>query len=106
MLLVALGLLMATLGPYDTLRVPTAIRTLYWLLAIVGGGLVGIAIDAVLGPRIERFWPRVLIVTAAMTPPVTLLVHALNHWLLGDPPGVQWLPNLLWQVFVIALLVM
>jgi hypothetical protein len=106
LLLVALGLLMAVLGPYDTLRLPAAIRTVYWLLAIVGGGLIGIAIDATFGSRIDRFWPRVLLVTVAMTPPVTLLVYGLNIGLLGDPGGLQWLPGLLWQVFVIALLVM
>ncbi len=105
-LLVALGLLMAMLGPYDTLRLPAAIRTLYWLLAIVGGGLIGIALDIVLGSRIDRFWSRVLGVTVAMTPPVTALVYGLNIWVFGDPEGIQWLPSLLWQVFVIALLVM
>ena len=106
LLLAALGLLMAMLGPYDTLRLPAAIRTPYWLAAIVGGGLIGIAVDAVLGPRIARFWPRVLAVTAAMTPAVTLLVYLLNRQMLGDAPGIRWQPGLLWQVFVIALLVM
>ena len=104
-LFAALGLFMAILGPYDTLRAPLAPRTLYWLAAIVGGGLIGIAVDRLLGARIARFWPRVLVVAAAMTPPVALLVVGLNHWLFGDPPGLvnPWLP---WQVFVMSLLVM
>lgn len=106
LLLLALGLLMAVLGPYGTLEVPPAVRTLYWLLAIVGGGAIGIAMDLVLGSRIGGFWKRVLAVTLAMTPAVTLLVYGLNLWLLDAPPGIRWLPRLSWQVFVIAFLVM
>ena len=106
LLLVALGLFMAVLGPYRTLDVAPVPRTLYWLLSIVGGGLIGIALDLTLGPRIGGFWRRVALVTVAMTPPVTLLVYLLNLWLFDSPPGIRWLPILAWQVFVIAFLVM
>jgi hypothetical protein len=106
LLLVSLGLLMAVLGPYGTLDVPPAPRTVYWLLAIVGGGLIGIAVDQALGKRIEGFWKRVVAVTVTMTPPVTLLVYGLNLWLLDAPAGARWLPILAWRVFVIAFLVM
>ena len=104
-LFVALGLFMAIVGPYGTLRSPPALRTLYWLLAICGGGCIGILVDRLLGRRIERFWPRILVVALAMTPPVSLLVILLNHGLLGDALRLvnPWLP---WQVFVISLLVM
>lgn len=106
LLLVALGLLMAVLGPYRTLDVAPGPRTLYWLLAIVGGGVIGIALDLTLGERVGGFWRRVALVTLAMTPPVTLLVYVLNLWLFDSPPGIRWLPILAWQVFVVAFLVM
>ena len=106
LLLVALGSLMAALGPYDTDERPPGLRALYWLMAIVGGGIIGIAVDLVLGPRIGRFWPRVPIVTVAMTPIVMALVYGLNAWLLDLPVQPRTFPRLAWQVFVIALLVM
>lgn len=105
-LLVALGLLMAVLGPYRTTEAPPLLRTEYWLLAIVGGGAIGIAVDLTLGPRLPGFWLRVLLVTLAMTPGVTLLVLGLNAGLFGSTARPGFLPNLAWQVFVIAFLVM
>lgn len=105
-LLAALGLLLGLLGPYRTLDVPPLLRTLYWLLATLGSGLVGIILDALLGPRIRGFWPRVAVVALAMTPPVTLYVYALNAWLLDLPRRWWLLPQLGWQVLVVALLLM
>jgi hypothetical protein len=106
LLFAALGAFMAVLGPYGSNEEPTGTRALYWLLAIVGGGVVGIAVDLTLGPRIRGFWLRVAGVTLAMTPFVTMLVYGLNAWLFGIP--AQWgaAPRLAWQVFAIALLVM
>jgi len=106
LLLVAIGLLMAVLGPYRSLDTPPVLRTIYWLLAIGGGGAIGIAVDAAIGPRIRIFWFRVLAVTVAMTPLVTLFVWLLNHELLGPIAGRVFLPTLAWQVFVISFLVM
>lgn len=106
LLLVALGLLMVVLGPYGTLQMRPGPRTLYWLLAIIGGGLIGILVDLVLGPRFHEFWKRVLVVTVVMTPAVTLLVSSLNLLFLDESPDIRWLPTLAWRVFVIAFLVM
>lgn len=106
LLFVALGLLMTVLGPYRTLDVEPVKRTAYWLLSIVGGGVIGITLDLTLGARVGGFWRRVLVVALAMTPAVTLLVYFLNLWVFDSPPGIRWLPILSWQVFVIAFLVM
>jgi hypothetical protein len=106
LLLAALGLAMGVLGPYRTIEVPTALRTGYWLLAVIGSGLAGIAVDALLGPRVRGFWLRVAAVALAMTPPVTLYVYALNALLLDLPRRWWLLPQLAWQVLVVALLVM
>jgi hypothetical protein len=106
LLLVALGLMLSLLGPYRTLDVPPLLRTTYWLLATLGSGLIGIAVDAMLGPRIRAFWLRVAAVALVMTPPVTLLVYALNALLLDLPRRWWMLPQLAWQVLVVALLLM
>lgn len=106
LLLVAVGLVMAELGPYRTLDTPPLLRTAYWLIAVVGAGLVGIAVDAALGPRVRGFWARIVVVSLVMTPPVTLFVYALNAVML-DLPRRPWLmPQLGWQVLVVMLLLM
>jgi hypothetical protein len=105
-LLVAVGIVLGLLGPYRTLDIPPVLRTAYWLLATLGSGLVGIAVDAWLGPRIRGFWLRVAIVALAMTPPVTLYVYGLNAWLLDLPRRWWLLPQLAWQVLAVALLLM
>jgi hypothetical protein len=105
-LLVAIGLLMAVLGPYRSLDVPPLRRTIYWLLAIIGGGAIGILIDFAIRKRIRGFWRAVLGVAILMTPPVTLFVWTLNAGMLGQKVGPRGLLTLGWQVFVIAFLVM
>jgi hypothetical protein len=106
LLLAGLGLLMAAIGPYRTLDVPDLLRTAYWLVAVIGAGLVGIAVDIILGPRIRGFWTRIAVVSLVMTPPVTLYVYALNAWMLDLPRRPWLLPQLAWQVLVVALLIM
>jgi hypothetical protein len=106
LLLLGLGLVMGALGPYRTLDLPPLLRTAYWLLAVIGSGLMGIAVDTVIGPRIRRLWLRVALVSLAMTPPVTLFIYALNAVMLDLPRRWWLLPQLGWQVLVVALLLM
>ena len=101
-LLGAVGLVLGLLGPYRTLDVPPLLRTAYWLLATLGSGAVGILFDAVVGPRSRGFWLRVAVVALAMTPPVTLYIYALNALLLDLPRRWWLLPELGWQVLVVA----
>jgi hypothetical protein len=106
LLFAAVGLLMAELGPYRTGEFPVALRISYWLIAAIGAGFAGIVIDAVVGPRIAPFLLRIAVVALAMTPPVTLFIHALNAALL-DLPRRWWLmPQLAWQVFAVTFLIM
>ena len=106
LLLAGVGLVMGALGPYRTLDVAPLLRTAYWLLATIGSGLAGIAVDSALGPRVRGFWPRVVVVSLAMTPPVTLYIYALNALMLDLPRRWWLLPQLAWQVLVVALLIM
>lgn len=106
LLLGGVGLVMAGLGPYRTLDVPDLLRTAYWLIAVTGAGLAGIAVDSVIGPRIRGFWPRIGIVSLVMTLPVTPFVYGLNAWLLDLPRRPWMMPQLAGQVLVVALLLM
>ena len=106
LLLAALGLAMAALGPYRTLDVPDSVRTVYWLVAVTGAGLAGILVDSALGPRIRGLWPRVAVVSLVATLPVTPFIYLLNAAML-DLPRRPWLmPQLAWQVLVVMLLAM
>ncbi len=106
LLLAAIGLVMSAIGPYRTLDVPDLLRTTYWLVAVIGAGMMGIGIDAVLGPRIRGFWLRIGAVSLAMTIPATFYAYALNAWMLGLPRRPWLMPQLAWQVLVVALLIM
>ena len=105
-LLAGLGLVMGALGPYRTLDVPPLLRSAYWLLAVIGCGLVGILVDHLVGPRIRAFWGRVVAVALVTTPPVTLFIYALNAVMLDLPRRWWLLHQLAWQVFVVCLLLM
>jgi hypothetical protein len=106
LLLAGVGLVMAALGPYRTLDVPDLLRTAYWLVAVIGAGLVGIVVDLALESRIRGFWVRIAVVALAMTLPVTPFIYALNAAMLDLPRRPWLLPQLAWQVLVVASLIM
>ena len=106
LLLVGVGLAMSALGPYRTLDVPDGLRTAYWLAAVIGAGLAGIAVDLALGSRIRAFWARIAVVALVMTIPVTPFIYALNLYMLGLPERPWLLGQLAWQVLVVSLLLM
>lgn len=105
-LLLAIGLFMGAVGPYDTDTLSTPRRYLYWVLCIVGGGLIGIAVDETVGRRMRTFWSRLLATSTLMTPATTLLVMMSGYLVAGGPviPARYW--PLLWQVFLICIPVM
>jgi hypothetical protein len=102
-LLTALGLVLAVLAPFDTAKLPLADGAAYWLESIVGGGLIGVVIDELIGRRLDGFWRRLLVVVTLMTPLVVVLVGVLdmqtNHRFRAPP--ILW-----WRVWVISGLVM
>lgn len=105
-ILVATGLLMGFLGPFDSDGAPVAERYLYWMICIVGGGLIGVGADELLSRRITRPWRRVAAVSVLMTPPVTLLVLVTQSLLVDQPITWAAYGGLLWQVWPIMLAVM
>jgi hypothetical protein len=105
-LLTAVGVFMGFLAPYGSDSQPLGPRLLYWLILIVGGGVIGIALDAAIGRRLKGFWARLLIDCVAMTPFVALLVILVAHWMYRARVSMPNYLDLLFQVFIICVLVM
>ncbi len=105
-LLLAAGVFLAVLGPFGTAERTFLIRLGYWPTVIVGGGVIGIAVDAFVARRLAGFWARLLTASLAMTPLVSLLVWQVSQAMLGARYGPAMAPDLLTQVFVISFAVM
>lgn len=98
----AIGLVMAILGPFGSSERSLPERLLYWQVCMVGGGVIGVAIDAAVRRRLDHFWGRLLLVSVAMTPPVTVLVGFTNHF--TSPMRLTWsnVTQPAFQVFVVC----
>ena len=105
-LLVVIGLMMGFLGPFGSDQVPIVLRYIYWMICMVGGGLIGFVGDELLRRRIVGTWRRVAVGSVLMTPAVSLLVLTTEHLLAGGPFGWSGYLELLWQVWPILLAVM
>lgn len=103
---VAVGVVMAFLGPFGSSERTLPERLLYWQICMVGGGFIGVAIDEPVRRRVSHFWGRVLLVSTAMTPFVTVLVGFTNHYL--GPMRLTWanVAAPTFQVFVVCFAVM
>ena len=102
----AIGVVMAFLGPFQTAERPLDERFAYWLLCMVGGGLIGTAIDEPLRRRVGHFWIRLIAASVLMTPFVTVLVGLVNHFMVGMWLGWQNLAEPTFQVFVVCIATM
>jgi hypothetical protein len=105
-LMAAVGVLLGFLAPYDSGDQPLAGRMTYWVILIVGGGVIGIAFDVFVGMRLKGFWARLLADCLLMTPFVSLLVMLVAHLMYGANWRAQNYASLLFQVFIICVLVM
>lgn len=101
--LTAMGLVVGALAPFGSDDMPLAHRYGYWLANLVGGGLIGIALDETVGHRLTSPWRRVLATAVLMTPLVTLYVTVTMRITFGMGPGAHGYIPLLWQVFAISL---
>jgi hypothetical protein len=102
----AIGVVMAILGPFGSSERSLPERLLYWQICMVGGGFIGVAIDEPVRRRVENFWLRVLVVSVAMTPFVTLLVGVTNHYLAPMRLTFANVTEPTFQVFVVCFAVM
>jgi hypothetical protein len=101
--LAAMGAFIAMLGAFGSDNFSVVRRYSYWIVNLVAGGLIGIAIDQTVRRWPISRWRRVWLVSAAMTPPVTLFVLGSILVILGNRSTFENYVGLLWQVFVIAL---
>lgn len=105
-ILLAVGLLMGFLGPFDSEQIGIGVRYAYWMICLVGGGLIGVLADELLSKQLTVIWRRVVVVSLLVTPLVTLLVLTTQNVLMGQPFGWPHYLSLLWQVWPILLAVM
>lgn len=103
---VAIGVVMAILGPFGSSERSLEERLLYWQICMVGGGFIGVAIDAVVRPRVGHFWGRLALVSVGMTPFVTVLVGLTNHYLGAMRLTLANVAEPTFQVFVVCVAVM
>jgi len=105
-LLLGAGLFLAAVGPFGSITSGVLTRFIYWPGVIVGGGVIGIAVDEFAGRRFANPWVRWLFDSVVMTPGVCVLVAFASRWAFGPFPLSQVFSSLLWQVFVISVAVM
>ena len=105
-ILVAIGLLMGFLGPFSSEHVPIVGRYIYWMICMVGGGLIGIVADEGLRRRIPSLWIRTLLVVVLVTPVVTVHVFWTERLMFGGHADWAVFRHLLLQVCPILLAVM
>jgi hypothetical protein len=99
---VAIGVVMAFFGPFGSSERTLPERLLYWLACMVGGGLIGIAIDEPVRRMTRHFWVRLLAVSVLMTPPVMALVGFVNVFLAGMNPKLENFLTIWFQVFIVS----
>jgi len=105
-LLVSAGLIVAFLAPFDSEERSLAWRLAYWVSAIFGGGLIGIAVDEVVRRKVGHFWLRLALVCLLMTPLVAAFVVVLASVMADAPLHSFRLARLLMEVFVLCVATM
>ncbi len=105
-LLTAGGVIMGFLGPFGSSERTLYERQVYWLILIIGGGLIGVAIDEAIKGRLPGFWPRLMASSLGMTPGVTALVILVNWWMVGGTMPIREVPQLAFQVWIVSFVIM
>lgn len=105
-MLVAMGGLLGFLGPFDSDSAPAGTRYAYWILCMLGGGLVAIVVDEGFGRRLPVVWKRVAVISTLATPLVALFVLSIQCFLFGEILRWPVYLQLLWQVWPIMLAAM
>jgi DNA-binding LytR/AlgR family response regulator len=105
-LLGVIGLFMGFVGAYGTDKMPPGLRYLYWPACIVGGGVVGLTLDALAAARTDRFWLRIAVTSLLMTPFVAFWVMVVGWGLAGEVIRLSAYLKLLPQVLAVSAPVM
>ncbi|WP_343790071.1 LytTR family DNA-binding domain-containing protein [Brevundimonas kwangchunensis] len=88
--LLLLGVFLAATSAFDSEEIPTVPRYLYWIAALVGGGVIAALIEPWIAARLPGR-PRLFALAqlVAMTPPITLWITVLPMCLWGDPFRIE-----------------
>jgi hypothetical protein len=105
-LLVSTGLIVSFLAPFDSSERPLGWRLAYWLSAMIGGGLIGIAVDEAVRRRVSHFWLRLALVCVLMTPLVAIFVVVLASAMSGASLHSFNPPRLLFEVLLLCVATM
>jgi hypothetical protein len=102
------GLFLAIVGAYGTVQEPIAARFAFWILNMLGSGILGVTVDGQLRNRIPNDWIRALLTSAIVTPPIALIVlgsmvAVLRH---HHADTLRILLMLSWQVFLVTAVLM
>lgn len=100
------GVFLGLVGPLGTIALPLALRLGYWVIATLGGSLLGWAVTLLVmrwPPARANPWVMIVSIATVMTPPGVVLVWL---WGLVAVPGVAGFGDfvtLSWSVFLISL---
>lgn len=88
--LLLLGVFLAATSAFDSEEIPALQRYLYWIAALVGGGIIAALIEPWIADRLPGR-PRLFALAqlVAMTPPITLWITLLPMILWADPFRVE-----------------
>ncbi len=100
------GVFLGLVGPLGTSALPLAVRLGYWLIAMLGGSLLGCAATLLVmrwPPARTNPWVMILAVATVMTPPGVVLVWLWGLVAVPGMAGLNQLFTLAWSVFLISL---
>lgn len=106
MICLAAGVFLGLTGPLGTIALPAALRLGYWIVAVLGGGLLGWGCALLVlrwPPARDSAALMILSIAVLMTPPGTAMVWAWSKLAVpGEAAFDDW-PRLTWAVFLISL---
>lgn len=88
--LLLFGVFLAATSAFDSEEIPAVPRYLYWIAALVGGGVIAALIEPWIAARLPGR-PRLFVLAqlVAMTPPITLWINLLPVCLWADSFRVE-----------------
>jgi DNA-binding LytR/AlgR family response regulator len=100
------GIFLGLIAPLGTIELPLALRLGYWIIAMVGGSLLGWAATLLVmrwRRARENAWLMIVAIAVVMTPPGVVLVWLWGRVAVPDEAGFGDPITLTWAVFLISL---
>lgn len=100
------GAFLGLIGPLDTLQAPLALRLGYWVIAAMGGGVIGWGVTVMLMrwlPLEGRPWLTIAAIALVMTAPATLFIWIWGELAFGGEAHMGGFLHLVGPVALISL---